>query len=245
VARVALLLGSFLLTFALLSVVAMVSLGQPGATLEPTPSHSPYYTLFATPPPATPTPTPQATVVPTPVPSANPDATPQETPAPPPTPVAPSTTPVPLRTPAPSFAIPTTAGAETQVLVVAGADFVESQVPDGGSITPSEDGIVIQTTENSPDALWVTYRPDLAELPAGAQVLKVDTRVCGQGTGQFWEQYGPVGSNPNEYEVAQPEADGCWHFTDAPADDLSVIASVMLQSSLYVEKVEYTVTFVR
>ena len=126
-----------------------------------------------------------------------------------------------------------------------GGGFVESQVPDGGSINPVGDSIVIETTENSPDALWVTYRPDLAALPADAQIISVDTRVCGQGTGQFWEQYGPVGSNPNEYEVTQPEADGCWHFTDAPADDLSVIASVMLQSSLSIEKVEYTVTFVR
>lgn len=207
-ARVALLLGSFMLTFALLSVVAMVSLGRPGAAAQPTPSRSPYSMASQTPAPSTPSSEP----------TLAPIATIEPTPA--------------------------ATGFATQVVVVAGAAFVESQVPDGGSINPAGDGIVIETTQDGPDSLWVTYRLDPAELPAGAQVLNVDTRVCGNVAGQSWDLSGPLGGTPTEYRTSQPDADGCWHFTDAPADDVSVTASVTLVSSLSIDKVEFTVRFV-
>jgi len=242
--RIAMLIGSFALTFALLSALWMVSarfLQGPAPTAAPT--GTPYYELVATPPPATPEPTPAPTEAPTPEPTAV-ETPAQESPrvTAAPTLSGPSATPVPLRTPPPSFVLPSLGATDTQTIVVSGSAYTSSQVPDGASIVQSGDGIVLETTTNSPDALWVTYNLDAAALPPGAVVEKVDARVCGQGAGQFWELYGPVGSNPTEYEVSQPEADGCWHFTDAPGDDLSVIVATMLESTLYIETVEYTVT---
>jgi hypothetical protein len=242
--KASMLVGSFLITFALLSALWMLSarfLQAPAPTAVPT--GTPYYELVATPPPATdvpaPTPTDQPTTAPTDLDTPAPETT---TPTVAPTPSGPPATPVPLRTPPPSFALPSPGAGETQTIVVAGNAYSSSQVPDGGSIKQSGDGIVLETTTNAPDVLWVTYTLDAAALPPGAVVEKVDTRVCGQGDGQFWEVYGPVGSTPTEQEVSQPEADGCWHFTDAPGDDLSVIVSTMLESTMYIETVEYTVT---
>src|SRR4051794_20613366 len=246
--RLALLIGSFIVTFGLLVSVWMISFGafRRNAPPEATPTHTPYYTLAATPPPATPTaaPTPTRTPTPTPTATRGPTAPPRQTATPLATPAASlSFTPQPLRTPPPSFALPGGSDGETQIFLVSGSAFVASIVPDGGVIDPTTNGVILATTANVSDALSVTYAFDASQLPAGAVISKLDTRICGRGEGQFWEVYGPVGSNPTEYEVTPPEADGCWHFSDAPDEDLSVVASTMLDSRLYVEKVEYTVTF--
>jgi hypothetical protein len=247
------LLGSFLLTFALLVSVWMVGFGGFGSAAQPTatPYHTPYYTMAAT--PAPPTPTPEPTPTPTPQPTSTPSPAPTPTPLATPTvPVTPGASepepsveasPAPLRTAPASFVVPSIgADEQTQTVDIAGGAFVDSQVPDGGSITAQNDGIIIATTSHASDEASVTYRLDPSELPEGAVITEVDTKVCGQGVGQFWETYGPVGGTPTEYEAVPPDADGCWHFTNAPADDISVIASTMLDSQLYVDHVEFTVT---
>ena len=248
------LVGSFLLTFTLLVSVWMVAFGGFSKAAEPiaTPRHTPYYTLAATPPPPTATLTPTPTPTPKPTPKPTPVSTGTHAPTGRPT-VAPSSsgpaatfdgTPAPLRTPPGSFVAPTfNAGDQTQTVAVYGSKFVFSQVPDGGKITPQGDGIIISTTSSSSDALWVTYRLDPSVLPAGAVISSVNAKICGQGAGQFWEAYGPVGSTPTEYEARPPDADGCWHFTDAPPTDISVIASTMLDSQMYIDRIEFTVTF--
>ena len=113
-------------------------------------------------------------------------------------------------------------------------------MPDGAELSRNGDLAVLRTTSTSADVLWVTYRVDPAQL-GGATIRTVDTAICGRGQGQFWEVYGPTGSNPVEYEVVPPSADGCWHFVDAATDDVSAIAIVMLESQLIIERVEFTV----
>lgn len=217
--RLVVLLGSFALTFSLLSVTWMVSLGR---VSDATPTRTPGSSLHVTPAPmpASSTPKPLSEIA---------------------TPTAPQV----AATSAPSVARPSAADGQTQTVVIGGTGFVESQVPAGGSITPDGDGIVIQTTDSAVDALWVTYRLDVSALPRGSQVINVDARMCGYAAGHFWNIRGPFGSSPSEFEVAQPGADGCWHFANAPATDMSITASTMLKSSLRIKKVEYTVTFAR
>jgi hypothetical protein len=149
-----------------------------------------------------------------------------------------------MRTP-PTSTGPRPSGEPTgsQVFVVRGIDFATSDVPDDARLSQNGDSVVMETTSISADVLWLTYRVDEAALPAGATVVSVDSAICGRGSGQFWEVYGPIGSEPVEYEVVPPSVDGCWHFAAAPGDDLSVIAAVMLESILVVDRVEFTVHF--
>ena len=137
---------------------------------------------------------------------------------------------------------------ETQTFVVSGGAFVSSDVPDGGSISPSRDGIVLETMATSTDALSVNYQLDPELLPVGRTIIKFDAQICGEGQGQSWEVSGPVGSTPTDYASAPPDADGCWHFSgvpasDAPTNDMAVTASTTLESQLYIERVVYAVTF--
>ena len=249
------LVGSFLLTFILLTVVWMLAFGGSGtrgAGSEPTPSRSPYYTLAATPPPPTSTP-PPPTPMPTPTrhPSASPSTVSTAAPStaapsadPLPSPVSTGFSPPPLRTALPSVIdLPSTTPGSTETYVVVGSAYVSSDVPSNGRLATNGDKAMLETTSTSSDALWVTYMLDPGQLPVGAVINSVDVAICGRGEGTFWEVYGPPGSEPHEYEVIQPEADGCWHFADAPTSDLSVLAGTMLDSRLLIERVEYTITF--
>lgn len=134
---------------------------------------------------------------------------------------------------------------ETQVYVVDGTDFVDSSVPTGGAVTPTDAGAVLETTRAADEALLVTYELPAELLPAGALIHSVSVRVCGTGEGDFWEVYGPLGAEPFEYEVTPPGVDGCWHFVDGNGGDTSIIAATMYETRMVVEKVEYTVTFAR
>jgi hypothetical protein len=70
----------------------------------------------------------------------------------------------------------------------------------------------------------------------------MDVLVCGTASGDFWESYGPQGSDPTEYEVVPPESDGCWHYRDAPGPDTTVKAFVHLATTFTITRIEYTVT---
>ena len=69
--------------------------------------------------------------------------------------------------------------------------------------------------------------------------------VCGSGSGDFWEAYGPPGSSPDEYEVVPPSADGCWHFNDAPGPDTTVLVKLRLASTMTISRLEYVLTVSR
>lgn len=236
--RLALLIGSFLLTFALLISAWMVAGPRPGA-VAPTASPVPSSTQA---PPASPAP---PSPPPTPTPSAQPTATASPLPTTPPTPT-PSVSPAPLRTLPASFEpLPSSDPGGTQTFAMTGAEFTSYQIPENGRLVRNGDLAVLTTTDDTVDALWVTYSVDPADLPVGVIIHTVNALICGHGTGAFWEVYGPTGSTPTEYEVVPPGADGCWRFADAPTTDMSIIASTMLASQLVIERVEFTIIFGR
>ena len=235
--RFGLMIVSFLVTFVLLISVWMVGTGRsPFSGLAPAPSPAP--TQQPTAPPASPLP---PTASPSPTASAIPSATPSVTGAP----VTPSPSPAPLRTPPASIAPPSSSqpGGNSESYTMTGAEYTTYQMPEDASLLLNGESLVLRTTEDSSDALWVTYTLDPSRLPAGAIVHSVSVAVCGYGSGQFWEVYGPTGADPHEYEVVPPEADGCWHFRDVQTADLSTIAATMLESTMVIDRVVFTVTF--
>ena len=52
-------------------------------------------------------------------------------------------------------------------------------------------GIAIKTTRDASCPLHMESAFSPSGLPAGAVVQTVETRVCGQGGGSFYEVYGP------------------------------------------------------
>lgn len=236
-----LLFGAFAVTFALLLTVWMVGTGSspfggPAATATVAPTQAPSV-------PPTTAPTDQPTPSASPTPTATPTPTPSPTRTAPPL-GTPSPSPAPLRTPPPSGSpLPSSQPGNSQTYTLTGIQYSSYQMPDNARLVRNGDSLVLVTTAETPDVLWVTYRLDPALLPAGVIIHSVDADICGTGGGTFYEVYGPTGSDPTEYEVQPPDADGCWHFRDAPTTDMSVIASTMLDSQLVIDRVVFTVTF--
>jgi hypothetical protein len=228
VQQVALLGGTFLFALAAMLAVWMVGAGTPAATPSPLPSQRP------TP---SPTPTPY-NLLPTDPGSAEP--TPTRTPL-----VINGNTPAPLRTPGISQPRSSAEPGDTIVVTLEGREYAESIVPRNGRLTRSGQRVTLDTNRSSGEPLWVTWRLPASALPEGAVVVNVDVKMCGYGDGDFWEVYGPDGGEPFEYEVVRPGADGCWSFSGAPGHELSVVAGVMLQSRLVIERIEYTITLGR
>ena len=234
VARTTTLLASFLLTFALLSSVWMLASGRP----DPAPA-----TLVPTATPSTAA-TPALTGAPTQSPrksARNPTPTRPPTPTAAPTPTAPAD-PSPALAASPTLT-PAGSPTQTQSFVVSGGAFISSDVPDGGSVVPSSDGVLLTTSATSSGTLSVTYQLDPQLLPPGARVRKVETTVCGNGRGQSWNVSGPSGTWPADYSSVPAGADGCWHFSGTAGSDASVIASTTLDSQLFIGKIVFTVTF--
>jgi hypothetical protein len=98
----------------------------------------------------------------------------------------------------------------------------------------------LETTRTISAQLMVTWFLPEGSIPADTVVTGVDVAVCGSGDGDFYETYGPEGSDPMEHEVEQPDPDGCWHYAGAIGDDTSVIAIIRLASHLIIDRVEYT-----
>jgi hypothetical protein len=157
---------------------------------------------------------------------------------------SPSPSPAPLKTPAPTpSSRPSTLPGATADYHLDGSDYASSVLPTGARIRRIGSSVRIDTTTETAQAAWVIWRLPDDQMPAGAVIHGVDVRVCGSGSGYFWEVYGPEGSDPTEYEVTQPEADGCWHFTGAPGPDLTVAAGTEVDSTMTIDAVEYHITF--
>jgi hypothetical protein len=117
-----------------------------------------------------------------------------------------------------------------------------SDVPSPDTLTPGLNGGIVVTTSRSaghPAHLAWDLVPD--GLPSGAVVEWVDVRVCGHGTGDFYEVYGPNGADPVEYEVTAPQADGCWHFA-GPTTDYNVTIYAYGDTTMAVDRIEMTLT---
>jgi hypothetical protein len=123
-----------------------------------------------------------------------------------------------------------------------GRDYVETNASLPGSITVQPDGgIVIQTGRNLTNAVYVEYRVPAGSIPPGRSIVSIDTKVCGIGSGDFWETYGPDGSEPAEYEARNPGPDGCWHFAGASGPDTTTRAATQVRSTMRVDRVIYTI----
>lgn len=226
--QLALLGGTFLFALAGMLSVYMVAAGTPAPTGAPSPSARP--TPSPTPTPFNPEPTEPGMTGPTPT----------RTPF-----LVNGNTPAPLRTPGIVLPRPSAEPGETIVITLDGRDYAESIVPRNGRLTRNGPRVTLDTNRSLGEPLWVTWRLPSTALPDGAVAVNVDVKMCGRGEGDFWEVYGPDGGEPFEYEVMAPGPDGCWSFTDSPGHDMSVVAGVMLQSRLVIEKIEFTITLGR
>jgi hypothetical protein len=102
-------------------------------------------------------------------------------------------------------------------------------------------GIVVTTHRDSGHPLHLEWLFDPAALPAGSTVSHVETRVCGHGDGDFYEVYGPYDSDPVEYEVKPPAADGCWHFSGGPSD-WNISIYVYGDATMTIDRIEMDIT---
>jgi hypothetical protein len=122
---------------------------------------------------------------------------------------------------------------------------VNQTIPEATSVTNvGTDGIRAEATRAANHLLYLQWQlPPETTLPPGSRVVDVHTVVCGSGTGDFWEIYGPYGALEIEYEVTDPSADGCWHFTQDPGTNYRVEIYVDGNSAMTITKIEFRVTF--
>jgi hypothetical protein len=162
-----------------------------------------------------------------------------------------SPTPTPSAAPTPTLApVPSVVAGQAIVVTLRGQDYVSAQGVDPLHATLtylSGGGIRLRSDGSTSDSLTVTYRLSPSSLPAGKDIRRIDVKVCGSGSGDFWESYGPPGSEPVEYEAEPPATDGCWHFAAAPGPDSTVIvavniAAINVTSTMQIDRVVYTVT---
>lgn len=234
VQQVALLGGTFLLSLAVMLSGWMLVSGSAAPAPAATPSAAPP-TIRPSTPVAMPTATPAPPSEPgSPLPTRTPWNWNGETPAP-------------LRTPRPTIDLPRPSAepGETVTYRVDGRDYVDAVIPPEARLSRFGGSVSLDTTRSAGLPLWVTWRLSPDVLPPNAVIVSVDVKICGDGEGDFWEVYGPDGGEPFEYEVLPPQADGCWHFTDAPGHDLSVIGGVMLRSRMVIDHIEFAITFGR
>lgn len=127
--------------------------------------------------------------------------------------------------------------------MVLGSEYVNADVPANGKVTRGNGGSLTMTTDRTISAqMEVHWELPASKIPPGFRIVSVDVRMCGTGTGDFWESYGPEGSTPDEHELTQPERDGCWHYTGAPGPDTTVKAIIRLASTMTISKLEYVAT---
>jgi len=237
-----LLVASFLVTFAILAGAYAVYLSVSSNVVTPSAAPSAATAVSgATPAAPTPARTPGPAATPAQTATPTPEPTPTRTPTPPtPGPTSP--------TPRPTSAAPISSSpgtSKTVTVTVNGADYDRATVElvDSSSITPLPNGgVAIQTDRTSHGALFISWNVPSSESPRSGTIAHIDTAVCGRGSGDFWEIYGPPGSDELEYEAIPPSRDGCWHFHGAPGPDTTTTAGVTLNSRFEIRQVVYTFT---
>jgi hypothetical protein len=128
-------------------------------------------------------------------------------------------------------------------VVVPGSRYVDPKIAQNGTVTKlANGGIILSSDRMFSEPTEVSYKLEATDLPAGTKIAKLDVAVCGIGTGDFWETYGPPDAEPAEHEVTPPDADGCWHYLGSNGKDTSVHAIIHLLSKLRIDKVVYTIT---
>ena len=159
----------------------------------------------------------------------------------------PRTTPRPTPT-APPTALPAPASltGETRVYTIAPRDYAEARIRGNSTIEVLPDGAVkvVSTRESKADQYveWITEPTTV--LPPGAEAATVLTIVCGSGEGDWWEVYGPYGSDEFEYELVPPRPDGCWHFNERGRyTDFRVEIWLSGNATMTISRIEFHVTF--
>ena len=224
-----LLVGAFVGTLALLlGVYVALSPGSPGVAAVVTPSPS-----ISAAPSRSPRPSPSPRVSASP--SASPSASAQASVEP-----SPSWTPVPIMSGSPGTTpVPDSSSGTATKVTVAGRNYTAYDVQPHSTVTQLAAAAVLASTADDSQPTTIVYYLPKGSVPAGRQIARLDTTVCGSGGGNFWEVYGPDGSDPVEYEAQLP-VNGCWSFTRAPGTDTGVHADVQLQSRLQIDRVTYT-----
>ncbi len=171
-------------------------------------------------------------------------ASPLATRSPAPTGVAPATgAPQPTRSPSPA---PSMDPAGRIDVVVRGTDYVSADVPSNGTLTRAANGVLTMTTTRLISAqLEVEWELPPDAIPPGYTLQQLDVKVCGTGNGDFWETYGPEGSEPVEHEATPPDRDGCWSYRGALGPDTKVIAIVRLGTTMVIQRIEFAATVSR
>jgi hypothetical protein len=126
-------------------------------------------------------------------------------------------------------------------ITVDGIDYVSADT-DGAVIHLTPQGTSLRIESTGKGTSHVAYTIPPAALPPGTTLGRIDLKLCGAAGGNFWEIYGPSGSDTNEQEVTQPLADGCWHFENGFGDSSYVDVYVVSKSFLRIDKLFYTVT---
>jgi hypothetical protein len=231
VKTLAMLAGSFLFTFCVLSLawLTLVGGGQPHFSADPS---------FAAAASLTP---PPSSVHKTPAPSRQPTNPPTDKPA------KPTATADQTGTAEPSaVALPTAIASigpiSTQTYVLVGGAYSSTEIPDGGAVAPSGDGVALTTDTDNPDPLRVIYTLDPSDLQAGADVVAVAVRVCGEATGTNYEIDGPLGLSQSIRVGTPPEGDGCWHLDAQAPTNLAVTVTASMGTHLLIRSVEYEVS---
>jgi hypothetical protein len=228
------LVGTFLITFGMLSVMWLTMAGNPDGKAAASPSHVPSPAPAAAAAAA-------STVSPAPT-HGRPHASPTPSVVPSPTATAGATSSQPAAAPS-AASSSTPSAANTSTHFVTGGDYVTSQVPNGGSVEAAGQGVVVQAPRTGTLATSVTYQLDSAQLPVGALVLRAEVLVCGGVSGgSTYEIDGPSGVSQTILSSVAPESDGCWHLESVAPSDLQVQVKATLGSRISVTTVEYMVT---
>ena len=124
---------------------------------------------------------------------------------------------------------------------------MEARIRGNSTLEVLPDGSVkVTSTRESASDQYVEWiiDPPSSVLPPGAQVASVLTVVCGRGEGDWWEVYGPYGSEEFEYEVVSPGPDGCWRFNEIGRyTEFRVEIWLSGNSTLTISRIEFRVTF--
>ncbi|MBM4407457.1 MAG: hypothetical protein FJ038_02370 [Chloroflexi bacterium] len=174
--------------------------------------------------------------MPSPTTTAGPADTPRPTPHPTPAPTPPPT-------PAPT---PTPLTGQTRVHRVAPTSYVEARIRGDSRLEALPDGSirVVSTRASNADQYVEWWVDESVIMPPGSQAARVVTVVCGGGSGDWWEVYGPYGSDEFEFEVTGPGSDGCWYFNESGRHtDFRVEIWLSRNAEMTISRIEFHVTF--
>ena len=141
---------------------------------------------------------------------------------------------------------PTPLTGQVRVYRIEPANYEEARIRGNATLEILPNGSVrVTSTRESAADQYVEWRIDPeAVLPPGAPISTIETIVCGSGEGDWWEVYGPYGSDEFEYEVISPGPDGCWRFHERDRyTDFRVEIWLSGDATLTISRIEFHVTF--